>query len=75
VLSYVFNTPDLHRWHHSKVRDEGDRNYGENLVLFDLLFGTFYLPASRQPPADIGIHQIMPPTFLGQLKAPFTMAL
>jgi sterol desaturase/sphingolipid hydroxylase (fatty acid hydroxylase superfamily) len=73
VLSYIFNTPALHRWHHSKVRHEGDRNYGENLVLFDLLFGTFYLPPRRQPPADIGIHQSMPATFLGQLKAPFTM--
>jgi len=72
VLSYVFNTPALHRWHHSKVPHEGNRNYGENLVLFDMLFGTFYLPA-RQPPLDIGIRHDMPPTFLGQLAAPFTV--
>jgi sterol desaturase/sphingolipid hydroxylase (fatty acid hydroxylase superfamily) len=71
-LNYVFNTPSLHRWHHSKVPDEGNRNYGENLMLFDLMLGTFYLPA-RQPPRDIGIRHAMPPTFLGQLTAPFTI--
>ena len=70
-LSYLFNTPALHRWHHSMVPHEGNSNYGENLMLLDLLFGTFYLPA-REPPVDIGIRHPMPPTFLGQLKAPFT---
>lgn len=69
-LSYVFNTPTLHRWHHSKVLHEGNRNYGENLVLFDLIFGTFLLP-KRPPPHDIGIAHPMPPSFLGQLAAPF----
>ena len=71
LLNYVFNTPGLHRWHHSKVLSEGNRNYGENLVLFDQLFGTFY-NSRREPPVDIGIAYEMPPTFLGQLKAPFT---
>ena len=69
-LSYVFNTPTLHRWHHSQEPQEGDRNYGENLMLFDLMFGTFLLPA-RRPPRDIGIRQPMPSTFWGQLAAPF----
>ena len=73
VLSLVFNTPELHRWHHSKVLVEGNRNYGENLMLFDQLFGT-YFNAPRRPPADIGIHQPMPETFLGQLAIPFTRA-
>ncbi|WP_439814323.1 sterol desaturase family protein [Zavarzinia sp. CC-PAN008] len=70
ALSLVFNTPELHRWHHSKVLDEGNRNYGENLVLFDQLFGTYCRPP-RRPPADIGIDAAMPATFWGQLKAPF----
>jgi sterol desaturase/sphingolipid hydroxylase (fatty acid hydroxylase superfamily) len=71
VLNYLFNTPSLHRWHHSKVLEEGNRNYGENLVLFDQLFGTFY-NSPRRPPRDIGIVHAMPETFLGQLKIPFT---
>jgi sterol desaturase/sphingolipid hydroxylase (fatty acid hydroxylase superfamily) len=72
-LNFVFNTPELHRWHHSKVLAEGNRNYGENLMLFDLAFGT-YFNAARRPPADIGIRHPMPATFLGQLAVPFTRA-
>lgn len=71
VLNYVFNTPALHRWHHSKDLREGNRNYGENLMLFDQIFRTFYNSPHR-PPADIGIRHYMPPDFVGQLKAPFT---
>jgi len=69
-LSYVFNTPGLHRWHHSIDPAEGDKNYGENLVLWDLLFGTWFNP-DRRPPAAIGVRERMPKDFLGQLAAPF----
>ena len=48
ALNYLFNTPGLHRWHHSMVPEEGNRNYGENLMIFDLMFGTFF---NRRPPA------------------------
>jgi sterol desaturase/sphingolipid hydroxylase (fatty acid hydroxylase superfamily) len=70
-LNYVFNTPCLHRWHHSKVLREGNSNYGENIVLFDLIFGT-YFNARRRPPVDIGISRPMPENFMAQLKVPFT---
>jgi sterol desaturase/sphingolipid hydroxylase (fatty acid hydroxylase superfamily) len=73
ALNYVFNTPELHRWHHSKVLEEGNRNYGENLMLFDQLFGTFYW-SPRRPPRDIGINHPMPATFVEQLRVPFTRA-
>lgn len=72
-LNYLFNTPVLHRWHHSMVLREGNKNYGENLVLFDLLFGT-YFNEKRRPPAVIGIREPMPRSFLGQLAAPFRAA-
>jgi len=72
-LNYVFNTPELHRWHHSKVVAEGNRNYGENLMIFDQLFRT-YFNSTRRPPVDIGIKYPMPETFWGQLKVPFTRA-
>ena len=29
-LNWIFNTPGLHRWHHSKKPEEGNANYGEN---------------------------------------------
>jgi sterol desaturase/sphingolipid hydroxylase (fatty acid hydroxylase superfamily) len=70
-LNLVFNTPELHRWHHSRIPAEGNTNYGENLMFMDLLFRTYFLPA-RRPPADIGIDRDMPETLAGQLRAPFT---
>jgi sterol desaturase/sphingolipid hydroxylase (fatty acid hydroxylase superfamily) len=69
-LSYIFNTPELHRWHHSMVPDEGNTNYGENLMAFDQVFGTFFNPP-RRPPVKIGIPGPMPADFLGQLGHPF----
>ena len=70
ALSYVFNTPELHRWHHSMELREGNTNYGENLMLWDLLFRSFFNP-DRRPPATIGIDGPMPDSFVGQLVAPF----
>ena len=70
-LNYIFNTPELHRWHHSKVLAEGNKNYGENLMLFDHLFGTFMDPPNERGPQRIGIAQQMPATLWGQLVQPF----
>jgi sterol desaturase/sphingolipid hydroxylase (fatty acid hydroxylase superfamily) len=69
-LNYVFNTPGLHRWHHSTDLREGNQNYGESLVLFDLIFGTYFNP-NRRPPVTIGIKETLPKTFLAQVVAPF----
>jgi len=69
-LNYVFNTPAVHRWHHSRNPQEGNSNYGENLMLYDVLLGTFYCP-DRRPPADIGINDPMPAGFLAQVAQPF----
>ncbi|WP_189635714.1 sterol desaturase family protein [Rhizobium grahamii] len=70
-LDWVFSTPRLHRWHHSKVLAEGNTNYGENLVLWDQIFGTYFNPA-RRPPADIGISGRVAEGFIGQLVQPFS---
>ena len=70
-ISYVFNTPRLHRWHHSMDLKEGNKNYGENLMLWDVVFGTFFDDQSRPPPREIGIRDAMPRGFAGQMLAPF----
>lgn len=69
-LSWIFNTPGLHRWHHSRNLEEGNRNYGENLMLWDHIFGTYINP-DRRPPANIGISEDMPARFTEQLVWPF----
>jgi sterol desaturase/sphingolipid hydroxylase (fatty acid hydroxylase superfamily) len=69
-LHWIFNTPALHRWHHSRDHREGNSNYGENLMLWDFVFGT-YFDALRRPPAEIGIAEFMPRNYFGQLSGPF----
>jgi sterol desaturase/sphingolipid hydroxylase (fatty acid hydroxylase superfamily) len=69
-LNYIFNTPGLHRWHHSKDIREGNKNYGENFMIWDMAFGTFFNP-DRRPPIDIGIDGHMPSGFVEQLAYPF----
>ncbi len=69
-LSYLFNTPTLHRWHHARDGVIGNSNYGENLVLWDMLLGTYYNPPGRQV-GIIGIDAHMPSGFLDQLAVPF----
>ncbi|NNE27648.1 MAG: sterol desaturase family protein [Saprospiraceae bacterium] len=46
-MKYIFNSPELHIWHHSFELPE-DKRYGINfaltLAVWDYLFGTAYLP-------------------------------
>ncbi len=70
-LSWLFNTPELHRWHHSKDLREGNKNYCENVMIWDHVFGTYFRESHRRPPADIGIGEFMPPRFIHQIMWPF----
>lgn len=72
VFNYVFNTPELHRWHHSKDLREGNKNYCENIMIWDHVFGTFFHEPWRRPPVGIGIKETMPVRFIDQLIWPFT---
>lgn len=69
-ISWVFNTPGLHRWHHSRNLEEGNRNFCENLMIWDQVFGTYINP-SRRPPVDIGVEEDIPASFVKQLAWPF----
>ena len=73
-LNYFFSMAELHRWHHSKNIEEANHNYGQNVIIWDLVFGTFYLPKDREPPVDIGLPDLpaFPDTFWHQLASPFT---
>ena len=69
-LSWIFNTPELHRWHHSKLLHEGNRNYGENIMLWDMVFDSYY-NGNYRPPADIGTGDYVPVKFWHQIIWPF----
>ncbi len=70
VLNKVFNTPELHRWHHSIESRIGNNNYGENLMAWDQIFGTYYTRKNAVV-GTIGINEKMPTTFSKQLLVPF----
>jgi sterol desaturase/sphingolipid hydroxylase (fatty acid hydroxylase superfamily) len=72
-LNYVFSAGEPHRWHHSRVLGEANSNYGSNLLVWDVVFGTFFLPAGREPPQSIGIGDMpdFPQRYGAQLLAPF----
>lgn len=70
-LDWILSTPRLHRWHHSKLLAEGNTNYGENLVIWDQILGTYYNPP-RPSSTDIGITGKVADSFLAQLVQPFS---
>lgn len=74
-LNYVVSGAELHRWHHSRLSEESDRNYGNNLIVWDLLFGSWFLPRDRRV-GELGLmNRAYPLDFLGQLTAPLTPRL
>ena len=73
-FDYIFSSPKNHRYHHSKKIEESNSNYGGDVIFWDILFGTFYLPKGQQPSDEIGIGDMpnYPKTFIGLMLAPFT---
>ena len=70
-LNYVVSGPELHRWHHSTLPSESDRNFGNNLILWDVLFGTRFLPLGRSV-RTLGLRDRRYPMGIhSQLWAPF----
>jgi len=69
-LRYVISSPTFHRWHHTSEPEGIDRNYATMFPIWDLLFGTFYLP-DRQPERYGVKDNSVPESFLGQMLHPF----
>jgi sterol desaturase/sphingolipid hydroxylase (fatty acid hydroxylase superfamily) len=40
-VNYIFSTNEAHRWHHSTISSEANSNFGNALLIWDHLFGTF----------------------------------
>ncbi len=43
-LQYVFNGPEMHRWHHAEDPAAYNKNFATKLAFWDWLFGTAYFP-------------------------------
>ena len=70
-LNYIVSGPELHRWHHSRQKQESDTNFGNNLIIWDLLFGTRFLPVDREVGPLGLLNPAYPLGFVAQMKSPF----
>jgi sterol desaturase/sphingolipid hydroxylase (fatty acid hydroxylase superfamily) len=47
-FNFVFNTPDCHRFHHNRRLSHSNSNYGQVLMIYDVLLGTFVNPGTSE---------------------------
>lgn len=67
----IFASPVFHRWHHT-AEDEGlNKNFAGLIPVYDMLFGTYYMPKGKLP-EKFGVRDgHMPDGFWGQMLCPF----
>ena len=64
VLEYILVTPSSHRVHHGSNECYIDKNYGNLLIVWDRLFGTF---AEEIEPVRFGIRSLIRPSAICRL--------
>ena len=69
-LRRVISSPRFHRWHHTDEANARDKNFAGLLPLWDVLFGTYYMPRDRVPLA-FGTSTPVPAGLVGQMLFPF----
>ena len=71
VLNYIVGSAETHRWHHAREPRDSNANYGNTVIVWDVLFGTWFLPRDRQI-TELGLRDpAYPKSFLRLLAAPF----
>ena len=80
-LNWIFNMAEVHRWHHSLILKEANRNYAPTFALWDIVHGTRHYPSRAPFPGDkpVGLSHAggyrsssYPKRFLGIVMYPFT---
>lgn len=74
-LRYVIASPRFHRWHHTSEEEGLDKNFAGLLPIWDLAFGTWYMPQGKQPQKFGIVGDDMPESLWGQMMYPFRRAL
>lgn len=70
---FLFNGPEMHRWHHADQPEAYGKNFATKLAVWDWLFGTAYLPDPRERKAQkYGLgYAGFPEGYLGQVIRAF----
>jgi sterol desaturase/sphingolipid hydroxylase (fatty acid hydroxylase superfamily) len=66
----VLASPRFHRWHHTDETEALDKNFAGIFPLWDILFGTYYMPGDQRP-TSFGTCTPVPNGLIGQLTFPF----
>jgi sterol desaturase/sphingolipid hydroxylase (fatty acid hydroxylase superfamily) len=69
-LRSVIASPRFHRWHHTDEAHARDKNFAGFLPVWDMLFGTYYMPKDRMT-QSFGTATPVPGNLLGQMVFPF----
>lgn len=70
-FQYLFASPIFHHWHHTMSDQGGNKNFAPTLAIYDVIFGTFYMPTDKLPEQyGVDSHDV-PESFVGQLFYPF----
>ena len=65
---------ETHRWHHKRDYEDAQVNFGEFLLVWDRLFGTFAEPATTLRADEVGLRsRDMAAAYARQLRWPFVM--
>ncbi|MEP6610956.1 MAG: sterol desaturase family protein [Mucilaginibacter sp.] len=67
-LKYIFNSPELHLWHHANYREVFHANFSTKFALWDYLFGTVYDPGFKpgNQPENWGLYYDYPKDYFLQ---------
>ena len=69
-LRALLASPRFHRWHHTDEANARDKNFAGLLPIWDILFGTYYMPSDRLP-HQFGTASPVPAGLIGQILFPF----
>ena len=53
--NYILSTNEAHRWHHSTMSSEANSNFGNALLIWDHIFGTFRAPDGFSKEKRVGL--------------------
>ena len=72
ILNYFFSGPELHRWHHNLKPEIANHNYGNNLIIWDHVFKTFYWPKNNgEELKNVGVQGNLANNIKSMLLDPF----
>jgi sterol desaturase/sphingolipid hydroxylase (fatty acid hydroxylase superfamily) len=69
-LRTVIASPRFHRWHHTSEADALDKNFAGLFPVWDIVFGTYFMPRDRVP-ERFGTDTPVPDGLFAQMMFPF----